>query len=107
VISEIKKLTDEDLICTQPNRGYQWVAPTKVIAVEHNEEIEQVKLSGVKTKTVRSGSLQTIAMATSIVNIKVYFYLVLVDFWQSSKVIAAIILMIAYVSSKLKGSRSQ
>jgi DNA-binding winged helix-turn-helix (wHTH) protein len=76
VISEIRKLTNEDLIRTQPNRGYQWVAPTKVIAVEHNEEIEQVKQSGVKTKTVRSGSLQTIAMAASIVMLAcVSFYL--------------------------------
>jgi DNA-binding winged helix-turn-helix (wHTH) protein len=66
VISEIRKLTNEDLIRTQPNRGYQWVAPTKVIAVEHNVEIEQVKLSSVKSNTVRSGRLQTIAMAASI-----------------------------------------
>ncbi|PKG85089.1 hypothetical protein CXF85_05645 [Colwellia sp. 75C3] len=66
VISEIRKLTNEDLIRTQPNRGYQWVAPTKVIAVEHNVEIEQVKLSSVKSNTVRSGRLHTIAMAASI-----------------------------------------
>ena len=66
VISEIRKLTNEDLIRTQPNRGYQWVAPTKVIAVEHSVEIEQGKLSSVKTQRVRTSRFQTIAMAASI-----------------------------------------
>jgi len=66
VISEIRKLTDESLIRTQPNRGYQWLAPTRVIAVEHNVGIDLVKSSTVKIKTFRKNSLQHLAMAASI-----------------------------------------
>ncbi|MCJ8294747.1 MAG: winged helix-turn-helix domain-containing protein [Colwellia sp.] len=66
VISEIRKLTNEDLIRTQPNRGYQWVAPTKEITVEQSVDIEHIELSSVKASTLRKNSFQYLAVAASI-----------------------------------------
>ena len=60
VISEIRKLTNEDLIRTQPNRGYQWVAPTREVA------IEQVKPPSVTIKPLIKRCFQPLAMAASI-----------------------------------------
>jgi len=67
VISEIRKLTNADLIRTQPNRGYQWVAPIKVTSIEQSvDDIEQIKLSSVKNPAISKSSFQSIAMAASI-----------------------------------------
>jgi len=66
VISEIRKLTNEDLIRTQPNRGYQWVAPTKVIAMDDNVGIDSSKLSCVEINPLRKKGSQYVAMAASI-----------------------------------------
>ncbi len=66
VISEIRKLTNEDLIRTQPNRGYQWVAPTRLIAVDDSVNTDQINLPRVKTKVLRKDKFQPIAMAASI-----------------------------------------
>jgi DNA-binding winged helix-turn-helix (wHTH) protein len=65
VISEIRKLSDEGLIRTQPNRGYQWLAPTKLIAAE-SEEISDINSSAVSTKPLRRNNLQYVAMAASL-----------------------------------------
>lgn len=76
VISEIRKLTNEDLIRTQPNRGYQWVAPTREIAVEQSVYIEQVKLSSVTIKPLIKRGSQFLAMAASITMLACFsFYL--------------------------------
>jgi DNA-binding winged helix-turn-helix (wHTH) protein len=66
VISEIRKLTNQDLIRTQPNRGYQWVAPTRFIAIDSIVNITQVKQPSVKNNSLRKSSFQYVAMAASI-----------------------------------------
>ncbi len=66
VISEIRKLSNEGLIRTQPNRGYQWLAPTKLIAAEQSEETNDINFSEVTIKPLRKNNLQYLAMAASI-----------------------------------------
>jgi len=66
VISEIRKLTNEDLIRTQPNRGYQWVAPTQVLATDDNFCIDSSVLSSVEINPVRKREFRYLAMAASI-----------------------------------------
>ena len=66
VISEIRKLTNEDLIRTQPNRGYQWIAATQVITTDDNVGIDSSKLSSAKINPLRKKGSQYVAMATSI-----------------------------------------
>ncbi len=65
VISEVRKLTNEDLIRTQPNRGYQWVAPTnKVIRKQNNYNTELLLVN--ESKNVLSAKWsQHLAIATS------------------------------------------
>jgi len=66
VISEIRKLSDEGLIRTQPNRGYQWLAPTRLITVEPSEGARDIHLSTLTIKPPRKNSLQQFAVAASI-----------------------------------------
>ena len=66
VISEIRKLTNEDLIRTQPNRGYQWVAATQVIAKDGNVGIDASIQSSVGINPLRIKRFQYVAMAASI-----------------------------------------
>jgi len=66
VISEIRKLTNEDLVRTQPNRGYQWVAPTKEITIEQSLDTDQIEPFNVKTKALRKNSGKYLAMVASI-----------------------------------------
>jgi DNA-binding winged helix-turn-helix (wHTH) protein len=66
VISEIRKLTNENLIRTQPNRGYQWVAPTKAITTDNNVGIDSSTLSYVEINPLRRKVFQYVAMAASI-----------------------------------------
>jgi len=66
VISEIRKLSDEGLIRTQPNRGYQWLAPTRLIASEQRTDSRDVNLSAVVSKPLRKNNLQYLAMAASL-----------------------------------------
>lgn len=66
VISEIRKLSNEGLIRTQPNRGYQWLAPTRLIAAEPSEKSRDNALPIVKIKPLRKNNLQQFAMAASI-----------------------------------------
>ncbi|KGJ97399.1 winged helix-turn-helix domain-containing protein [Colwellia psychrerythraea] len=76
VISEIRKLTNEDLVRTQPNRGYQWVAPTKEIIVEQCADTAPIELSNVKANALRKNSFQYLAMAASITMLACFsFYL--------------------------------
>jgi len=66
VISEIRKLTNEDLIRTQPNRGYQWVAPTKAITIDNNVGIDTSMLSCAEINPIRKRGFKYVAMAASI-----------------------------------------
>jgi len=66
VISEIRKLTNEDLVRTQPNRGYQWVAPTKEITIEQSLDTDQIEPLNVKTKALRKNNGKYLAMVASI-----------------------------------------
>jgi DNA-binding winged helix-turn-helix (wHTH) protein len=66
VISEIRKLSDEGLIRTQPNRGYQWLAPTRLIAAEQSDDSRDINLSAVVIKPLRKNNLQSVAMAASL-----------------------------------------
>jgi cytochrome c-type biogenesis protein CcmH/NrfG len=66
VISEIRKLTNEDLIRTQPNRGYQWVAATQVIATDDKIWLDSSKLSCMVINPVRKKRGQYAAMVASI-----------------------------------------
>lgn len=71
VISEIRKLSSKDLIRTQPNRGYQWIATTSAIVDEHREISPPLKKSIVVSKTKQNkqnkqkSRNQQLAMAAS------------------------------------------
>ncbi|MCJ8321164.1 MAG: winged helix-turn-helix domain-containing protein [Colwellia sp.] len=54
VISEIRKLTNKDLIRTQPNQGYQWLAPTSLVAAEQHLGVTPSKPSAMVTPISRS-----------------------------------------------------
>jgi|GEM_PF-3342161 len=47
VISELRKLSPEELIRTQPNRGYQWLAPTTVIEKVDSASVTENKRSAI------------------------------------------------------------
>lgn len=66
VISEIRKLSNEGLIRTQPNRGYQWLAPTRLITAAPSEDARDINLPTLTIKPVRKNKLQPFAVAASI-----------------------------------------
>jgi len=67
VISEIRKLSNEGLIRTQPNRGYQWLAPTRLISAQPSEKTNNINFSAVTIKPLRKTNLQYLAMAASLI----------------------------------------
>jgi len=66
VISEIRKLSKHDLIRTQPNRGYQWLAPTRLLVVEQSEKNLDNNQPASAIKSFKKTTRQNLAVAASI-----------------------------------------
>lgn len=69
VISEIRKLSSKDLIRTQPNRGYQWIAPTAIICEKPTENTTSISCLQNTTEIIhlkKKGFYQQTALAASV-----------------------------------------
>lgn len=66
VISEIRKLSNEGLIRTQPNRGYQWLAPTALTSTENTQVTLNETHPTLTIKSIKKHYLQHISIAASL-----------------------------------------